>query len=73
MRRHFYGCFIEDPIGITLREAIGVENIMWESDYPHGDSYWPHSRKHITEQLSAVPDDEARLIVETNAARVFNI
>lgn len=56
----------------TERHRIGVEQIMFESDNPHSDCNWPHTRKLLEESLADVPDDEARLIVEDNARRVFN-
>ncbi len=40
-REHFLTCFISDPVGIQLRDAIGIDNIAWEADYPHSDSMWP--------------------------------
>ena len=69
---HIFGCFISDAAGIANRHLIGVDNIMFESDYPHADSNWPHSRKMLAEALADVPDDEARKIAEDNARRVFN-
>ncbi|SHM66699.1 amidohydrolase family protein [Cryptosporangium aurantiacum] len=69
---HIYGAFISDQNGIDLRHSIGVEQILFESDYPHSDCNWPHTRKVLGEQLAGVPDDEARLIVEGNARRIFN-
>lgn len=71
-RKHFWGCFIDDFHGIANRYDIGVENILVEVDYPHSDSNWPNSRKRIAENLADVPDDEARLIVETNARNLMN-
>jgi hypothetical protein len=29
---------VRDAIGIRLRDVIGVDNMMWDSDYPHGES-----------------------------------
>jgi predicted TIM-barrel fold metal-dependent hydrolase len=69
---NIFGCFIADEIGIEIRHQIGIDNIMFESDYPHSDSNWPHSRKLLEERLLDVPDDEARKIAELNARRVFN-
>ncbi|GAA3391422.1 amidohydrolase family protein [Cryptosporangium minutisporangium] len=69
---HIYGAFISDQNGIDLRHSIGVDQILFESDYPHSDCNWPHTRKVLGEQLANVPDDEARLIVEGNARRLFN-
>ncbi|HEX8969126.1 MAG TPA: amidohydrolase family protein, partial [Chloroflexota bacterium] len=36
--RQFTATFEDDPIGIRTRDFIGVDNLMWGSDYPHGDS-----------------------------------
>jgi len=70
-REHVYGCFIADDAGIALRESIGIDNILFESDYPHSDSNWPHTRKLLEDALADVPDDEARKIVETNARTLY--
>jgi predicted TIM-barrel fold metal-dependent hydrolase len=71
-REHIYGCFISDQSGIEQRHRIGVDNIMFESDYPHSDSNWPHTRKLLAEHLVDVPDDEARKIVELNARKLYD-
>jgi len=70
-RKHIYGCFIDDTFGIRSRHDIGLDNITWECDYPHSDSYWPHSRDYAAKVLADVPDDEVHKIVETNARRLF--
>jgi predicted TIM-barrel fold metal-dependent hydrolase len=70
-RDHIFGCFISDAAGLRDRYAIGVDQIMWEGDYPHADSGFPHSRKVLAEELAEVPDEEAALIAEGNARRVF--
>lgn len=69
---HIFGCFVSDQVGIDERHKIGVEQILFESDYPHSDCNWPHTRKKLAEELRDVPEDEARLIVEGNARRIFN-
>ncbi|WP_299950576.1 amidohydrolase family protein [uncultured Modestobacter sp.] len=71
-RKHFWGCFIEDQHGLANREAIGIDRIMIEVDFPHSDSNWPNSRKRASESLAHIPDDEVEKIVETNARRMLN-
>ena len=44
-RRNVVLSFQEDAIGIRLRDVIGVDNMMWGSDYPHSESTFPRSRK----------------------------
>jgi predicted TIM-barrel fold metal-dependent hydrolase len=63
--------FQEDAIGIRLRDLIGVDNMMWGSDYPHSESTFPQSRKILAEILSGVPEDEQAKIVGGNTARVY--
>ena len=63
--------FQEDAVGIRLRDVIGVDNMMWGSDYPHSESTFPRSRKVLEEILSGVPDDEGAKIAGGNTARVY--
>jgi predicted TIM-barrel fold metal-dependent hydrolase len=71
-REHVYGCFIADRSGIEQRHRIGIDNILFESDYPHSDCNWPHTRKMLAEALADVPDDEARKIAELNARDLYH-
>ncbi|WP_319453278.1 MULTISPECIES: amidohydrolase family protein [unclassified Mycobacterium] len=71
-RRNVHGCFIDDFSGMRNRDLIGVDNITWESDYPHSDSYWPHSRKRASENFVDVPDHEVHKMVELNVRRLYN-
>jgi predicted TIM-barrel fold metal-dependent hydrolase len=71
-RDHMYGCFISDRAGLKARHDIGIDNLMFESDYPHSDSQWPHTRKLLESALADVPDDEAAKLVELNARKLYN-
>ena len=46
-REHFLTCFIDDPVGVQLRDRIGIDNVSWELDYPHADSAWPHAPEEL--------------------------
>lgn len=70
---YFWACFIRDEGGIEARHRIGVDRILYEADYPHSDTMWPHSRKVLAEELHSVPDDEARKIAGENAARLLRL
>lgn len=71
-RDHIFGCFIADDAGLEIRDLIGVDNIMFESDYPHSDSNFPASREKLAGALQGVPDDDATKIAEGNARRLFD-
>lgn len=65
--------FITDRNGISNRHGVGVENMMWSSDYPHHGNDWPYSRKVINEMLGELPADERGKIAGGNAARIFGL
>ena len=71
VQRNFWFCTIDDPSTIDTRHRIGVENVMLEVDYPHGDSTWPDTQRVIEEHWGHVPDDELRLMTHLNAAHLF--
>lgn len=69
--RNIFLSFQEDAIGIRLRDVIGVDNMMWGSDYPHSESTFPQSRKILAEILAGVPEEEQAKIVGGNTARLY--
>jgi predicted TIM-barrel fold metal-dependent hydrolase len=73
-REHFLTCFISDPVGVKLRNDIGIGNICWEADYPHSDSMWPGAPEQLHEVLEAnnVPDDEVNKMTFENAMRWYH-
>ncbi len=72
-RERFLTCFISDPVGIAMRDRIGIDNIAWEADYPHSDSLWPGAPEELHGVLTenAVPDAEIRKITHENAMRWY--
>ena len=67
-----YISFQEDEIGIRLRDVIGVDKLMWGSDYPHAESTFPKSREILNQILEGVPEDEQAKIVGENVARLYD-
>jgi len=72
-RRNNAASFITDRSGIELRHWVGVDNMMWSSDYPHHGNDWPYSRKVINETMGHLPADERAKIVGDNAARIWHL
>lgn len=70
-------CFMtyeEDDVGLELIERIGVRNVMWASDYPHGDSTWPYSHEAIlSSPLGRLSAADRRRVVCDNAAELYKI
>ena len=71
--RNVFLSFQESALGIRLRDVIGVETMLWGSDYPHVESTFPRSRQILDGILSDCTEDEKVKIAGGNAARVYNL
>ena len=71
LRRNFWYCTIDDPSTIDLYDVIGVDRIMVEVDYPHGDSTWPETQQVIADAWGHLPADVLRKMCCENAAALF--
>ena len=65
--------YVTDSFGIANRHAVGVERMMWSSDFPHGGTDWPHSRKQIEVDFAGVAAGEKQAILAGNAARIYGL
>ena len=71
-RNVFLG-FQEDHLGIKDRHIIGVDNILWGSDYPHIESTFPYSRQVLEEILADCNEEEKAKIAGANAERIYRL
>ncbi|MDP6981291.1 MAG: amidohydrolase family protein [Myxococcota bacterium] len=71
LRRNFWFCMIDDPSTVVTRDTIGVENILFESDYPHGDGTWPDTQQVMLDTLGGLSDEEIRKITHENASKLY--
>lgn len=72
-KESIYGCFFDDPHGLKSLESVGVDNITFETDYPHSDSTWPHSLKVAMDIMEGLDDETIVKIVRTNAIRMLHL
>jgi predicted TIM-barrel fold metal-dependent hydrolase len=70
--RNCFASFQEDAVGIRERNVIGVETLMWGSDYPHTESTFPRSQEILCDVLAEVSPEDARKIVSQNAANLYH-
>jgi predicted TIM-barrel fold metal-dependent hydrolase len=64
----------EDDLGLAAIDVIGADAVMWASDFPHGDSTWPHSHGIIEKSaLTRLDDESRRKILHGNAARLYGL
>lgn len=72
-KRQIWATFQKDLHGVRAMAAIGPDNVMWGSDYPHRDGTWPFSRKAIDEQFRDMPKPIARKMLWDNVRHLYRI
>ena len=72
--RNVFLTFIDEPDALDqARKTLGIENIMWSSDYPHPVSSWPRSREMANSMFVDATPKERELVLSGNAARVWGL
>ena len=71
--RQVFGCFFRDKHGLNSLNEVGVNNITFETDYPHTDTTWPNTKEVAEEMMGHLPLDVVWKIVRGNAARMLGI
>ncbi len=59
------------PGEVPMRYDIGVDRIMWGSDYPHRESSYPYSHEALRISFADVDEREVRAMVGENAAALY--
>jgi predicted TIM-barrel fold metal-dependent hydrolase len=72
-RRQVHSCFFKDPVGVRMIDEVGADNILFETDYPHQDSTWPHSREAAAVQFGHLDEHLVRKIARGNAIRLLDL
>ncbi|MFI9718960.1 amidohydrolase family protein [Streptomyces sp. NPDC052396] len=67
----FVGASFMRPYEVPLRHRIGVDKVMWGSDYPHDEGTYPHSREALRAAYAGLPREEVAAMVGGNAAAVY--
>jgi predicted TIM-barrel fold metal-dependent hydrolase len=71
--RQVYGCFFRDRHGLDALDKVGVDNITFETDYPHTDSTWPNTLQVAQDLMGHLPQDVVDKICRTNAQRMLGL
>ena len=75
VRGRVYGCIFDDVHGLKSRDEIGMEHILFESDYPHANGTWPHTADVAARLAGEAGLDraEAAQLVRGNAIRAYGL
>jgi predicted TIM-barrel fold metal-dependent hydrolase len=71
--RQVYACFFRDYHGVASLEQCGIDNVMFEVDYPHSDSTWPDSRAVAADTMKGLSPDVVHKLVRGNAINAFGL
>ena len=71
--RQCYVNFWFEVFGGEVRNHIGIDNIMWESDFPHPTCTWPTSQDYIERAMKDWTPEERKKVLVDNAVRVYNL
>ena len=71
--RQVYGCFFRDRHGLESLARVGVDNTTFETDYPHTDSTWPHTKELAGEMMADLPQDVVDKVCRGNAIRMLGL
>jgi hypothetical protein len=70
-----YGCIFDDSTGLRNRDAIGIDQICFETDFPHADSTFPHSKEVLVKigAEAGLTAEEMYKFARGNAIRAFRL
>ncbi len=71
--RQVHGCFFRDRHGLESLDKCGVDNVMFEVDYPHSDSTWPDSAAVAADLMADLEPEVVHKLVRGNAIELFGL
>ena len=72
-RRQFYATIEDDRPALATRDFIGLDNLLWGSDYPHTDSTWPCSNEVLDELFDGIAAEQRAKITHANVKALYGM
>ena len=72
-RNVWIGASFPSPSEADAMKKVGIERMMWGSDYPHNESTFPYNRDHLRRSFSGWDEADLRKVFAENAAEVYRI
>jgi predicted TIM-barrel fold metal-dependent hydrolase len=70
---HMMASFVVDPLGLELVDRIGIDRVMWSTDFPHNEGTYGYSNESLAGVVEAVGPAKAKAIVSDNAKRFLGV
>ena len=71
--RQGFSTFQDERLTPEIIQAVGEDNILWGSDYPHADTVWPESQEFIWRNLGHINEGARRNITCENAGKLYGL
>ena len=68
-----FGCFTADRVGLANLDSVGVDNICFETDYPHTDTTWPFTKEYVEKMLAGYDAEVAYKVLRGNAINMLSL
>lgn len=73
-RRQIYACtFFERRNFVETIRQVGVDNVMFETDFPHPACLYPDGLEYMADSIAEMTEEERFKVFSGNAAKVYNI
>ena len=73
-RRNIFACFwFEHEDFAYVARKLGIDNVMFESDFPHPTCLYPDPLESAHRSLAGFSDEEKAKVLSANAARCYNL
>jgi predicted TIM-barrel fold metal-dependent hydrolase len=70
---HMCASFMVDALGLKQIDEIGIDKVMWSSDYPHNESTYGYSERSLASVVDAVGPEDAVRVVSANIRKFLGI
>ncbi|MEO8692854.1 MAG: amidohydrolase family protein [Acidimicrobiales bacterium] len=68
-----YSCFFKDEVGVLMLDRIGVDQVCFETDYPHQDGTWPKSKEVADHLFGHLDAETIHKLARGNAAKLLGV
>ena len=73
-RDHFFCTFWFETVGPKLLlETIGVDNVLFETDFPHPTSLYPGVQAHLVDTMGGYIREVQKKVLQSNATKLYNL
>ena len=70
-RRQGYTTYQKESVVANFVQAIGEDNLIWGSDYPHPDGVWPDSQQWLHHDLVTLDEKVYHKVTCENAGKLY--